>query len=97
MTITWWKSTVARGPGFIICSFADLNGAGVYKGKTYYWEFSRMFGPTFTRKDGEFLKRQPGPRSNAWKCWEAWYEQLEADQIEAGQIARLPDQGSEKP
>ena len=67
---------VAHGKNFIACSFVDCIGEGAYKGKLYRWEFSEMFGPTFLRKDGEFLKNQPGPKSYAWKAFEEWLNEM---------------------
>jgi len=64
------------GPDIIITSFCDLTGSTVVKGKTIFWEHSDMFGPSFTDKDGEILAKQPGPRSAAWKAYEAWYDEL---------------------
>jgi len=71
---------VARGPGFIACSFTDCKGSGVIGKRTYYWDFSDRFGPLFTRADGRELDPQPGIRSNAWKAFEAWHKELRDDQ-----------------
>lgn len=67
------------GPNIIITSHCDLTGSAVVRGKTVYWEHSEMFGPSFTDKDGEILTRQPGPRSAAWKAWQAWYDELKRE------------------
>ncbi len=62
-----------------ICSFHTASGSGGYGGKTYYWDFSEMFGPLFTDKDGNELKHQPGPRSYAFKAFEIWHRELVAE------------------
>ena len=87
---------VYRAPGVIACSFTDCTGSGVVGKRTYYWEFSRMWGPLFTRKDGRELDPQPSVRSNAWKAFEAWHQQLKDDMVEAAQLARLPPSGATK-
>jgi len=72
---------VARAPGLIACSFTDCAGSGVYRGKTYYWEFSERFGPLFTNKDGRELDPQPGIRSHAWSAFEVWLKELYGDRV----------------
>lgn len=61
-------------------SWHTASGTGGYGGKTFYWDFSDMFGPLFTDAEGRELKRQPGPRSYAWKAFEIWHKELLAEQ-----------------
>jgi hypothetical protein len=63
----------------IVCSFHTASGSGGYGGKTYYWDFSEMFGPWFTDKHGKELKKQPGGRSHAFKAFEIWHKELLAE------------------
>lgn len=66
--------------GVRICSFHDADGDGVdYNGRTWRWEFSRLFGPLFVDQRGSPLRVQPGERSPAWKVFERWYEKWRAD------------------
>lgn len=69
-------SIVAKGPGVIACSFHTASGSGGFGGKIFYWDFSEMFGPLFTDKDGRELKKQPGIRSYAWKAFDIWHKEL---------------------
>ena len=61
---------------FHLCSFHTASGCGDVNGKTFYWDFSDMFGPWFTDKDGTELRKQPGPRSNAFN---AWFDELKKE------------------
>lgn len=78
---------ILSAPGVIAHTSATVTGTGVYKGKTYHWEFNPMFGPSFTDAEGEILDRQPGTRSHAWKAWEAWFDELNADTDAAREMA----------
>lgn len=62
-----------------IDSWHTASGSGGFGGRTYYWDFSDMFGPLFTDKDGRELKRQPGVRSHAFKAFEIWHRELQAE------------------
>lgn len=62
-----------------LSSFHTASGHGEVNGKTYYWDFSEMFGPWFTDKDGNELSRQPGPRSHAFKAFNAWLDELKKE------------------
>ncbi len=80
---------LVTAPGVIAESHCMVTGSAVVNGKTVYWEFSPMFGPSFTDSEGEILDCQPGPRSAAWKAWQAWYEELCNDTNEARRIGML--------
>jgi hypothetical protein len=43
-----------------------------HRGKVWRWEFHEWMGPSFLRKDGELLARQPGPKSPAWELFYRW-------------------------
>ena len=63
----------------VICIFPPpgsiLRGEGRdQRGKLWRWEFTEWMGPTFLRKDGEFMKRQPGEKSPAWSVFEKWHK-----------------------
>jgi hypothetical protein len=79
---------VAQGPGFVACSFTDAVGSSA-NGR-HHWEFSMMFGPLFTTKDGTVLKQQPQPGSAAWSAFEEWQKELR-------QEAHLPIPKDAKP
>lgn len=38
----------------------------------YLVEVHPYLGPMLLRRDGEPRKRQPGPRSDFWRAWDAW-------------------------
>ena len=59
------------------CSHASYFGEGLDGcGRTWRWEFSPLFGPTFLRKDDYPLKRQPDrPLHPAWLVFNKWYEE----------------------
>jgi len=68
----------------VICIFPPPGslkfGEGVDgNGKTWRWEFHPWMGPTFTRKDGKFLRNQPGESSPAWAVFEAWLKEQGRD------------------
>ena len=66
---------VARGHGFIACSFSDETVKWERSGrKPVYFDFSEMFGPLFTNADGKPLKNQPipTPRSRHWQAFDEW-------------------------
>lgn len=67
---------VYRAPGVIACSFTD--GVGHSPNGRHHWEFSKMFGPTFTTKDGRILEKQPSVHSAAWRAFEDWYRAMRA-------------------
>ena len=56
------------------CSHAFWLGEGMdHKGKVWKWEFNRYYGPTFLRRDGEPLARQPVSETHpAWEAFETW-------------------------
>ena len=58
-----------------VCDFTTVaNAQEEHNGKTYYFDFSEMYGPLFLNKKGEVLDKQPGPRSNAFKAFNQWYD-----------------------
>lgn len=58
-----------------ICSFVDEFVEYEYKGRTYRWEFSSMFGPLFVNQDWEPRKHQPvGPRGKHWEAFCDWWD-----------------------
>lgn len=64
---------IAQGPGFIACG-PDGYGECTIAGKVWRWEDHRYLGPTFLRKDGEPLKRQPGEKHPVWAEYYRWRE-----------------------
>lgn len=74
---------------FIVDSFTQCSGTGGYGGRTYYWDFSEMFGPLFTDEHGEPLTHQPGPRSHAFKAFDIWHKELLAEKSSAMAGRRL--------
>jgi hypothetical protein len=65
--------------GWRVCSFHDAEGEGVdINGRTWRWEFSRQFGPTFLDKDGDPLRVQPAEKSPAWRVFNRWYDEWRA-------------------
>jgi len=63
------------------CSHASHYGAGIdIKGKHWWWEYNPYFGPTFLRKDGEFMKRQPDNQSPAWDVFQKWFVAYDMEQ-----------------
>ena len=68
-----------RTPGGIvhIDTFIDDEGTAVVNGRQYQWEFHEYLGPTFIRKDGEPLKRQPGEHHPVWPHFEKWLKARE--------------------
>lgn len=68
--------TVYRAPGIIVSSSHTASGSGGYGGRDYYWDFSDMFGPLFTDKDGNELRNQPGVKSHAFKAFLIWHDEL---------------------
>lgn len=60
----------------IVDSFTEATGSAKVGARTFYWDFSAMFGPLFTTAEGEPLKNQPGTRSRAWKAFEDWHKEL---------------------
>jgi hypothetical protein len=43
-------------------------------GRTWRWEYSPHFGPTWLNRDGLPLSRQPDPRRHRriWQAWGRW-------------------------
>lgn len=58
-----------------ICSFHTASGTD----GRYCWDFSEMFGPTFTDKDGRELQKQPRPGTRAWTAFEQWHRELKSE------------------
>ena len=56
------------------CSHSIFLGEGTdINGKKWKWEFNRMFGPIFLRKDDEPLKNQPISENHpVWEVFEKW-------------------------
>lgn len=46
-----------------------------YLGKTYRFEWHRMLGPHFCKKNGDELKNPPGERNKWWKGFDLWMRQ----------------------
>jgi len=69
---------------FHLCSFHTASGCGEVNGKTFYWDFSEMFGPWFTDKSGKELSKQPGTSSNAYKAFNAWLDELKKEKAAIG-------------
>lgn len=62
----------------VAIDYADAWCEGKVKGITYRWEFAWWGGPTFLKKNGDPLKRQPVPRypgrqRGAWLAFERWF------------------------
>ncbi len=57
-------------------SFVDaVDSVRAANGKTYYFEFSWMFGPTLTDRKGNISKVQPMSENHPfWKPFNAWLE-----------------------
>jgi hypothetical protein len=75
-------SKIMKLPGGVNCivdSFVEATGTAKVGARTFYWDFSDMFGPLFTTAEGEPLKNQPGPRSRAWKTFEEWHKELKEE------------------
>lgn len=64
------------GPGTIlhVCG-PEAEGSAQVGRRTYRWEYSRWWGPTFLRRDGKPLKRQPGEGHPVWALFEAWEDE----------------------
>ena len=63
------------------CSHASHYGAGEdINGKYWRWDFNPYFGPTFLRKDGEFMMQQPSNHSPAWNVFQKWYAAYDMEQ-----------------
>lgn len=58
-----------------IDSWHTASGSGQVGKRVYYWDFSDMFGPTFTDKEGEPLEKQP-MRGPAWTAFKIWHRDL---------------------
>lgn len=51
--------------------FTD-KGTAKIGNRIYWWDYHPYWGPTFLRKDGEPLRRQPGPKNPVWEALEVW-------------------------
>lgn len=75
--------------GVRVCCFHDADGES--RCGRWRWEFSKMFGPTFVRKNGEPLKNQPEPREPprhqhpAWVAFEEWLSERNANSASESQ------------
>lgn len=52
--------------------YQDGEGSAVVNGIEYRWYFHEYCGPTFLRKDGEPLVRQPGEKHPVWDAFGEW-------------------------
>jgi hypothetical protein len=59
--------------GFI--DYHDGEGSAVVNGREYRWEHHEYCGPTFLRKDGEPMKRQPGEHHPVWEAFNRWFKE----------------------
>lgn len=67
---------IARGPGFVACSFTDAEVKWERPGRRpVYFEFSEMFGPIFTDRTGRVLEKQPQPGSTKWAAFDEWHRE----------------------
>lgn len=68
---------VMGGTVAIVDSFVDaIDSVVTAGGKRYYFEFSEMFGPSLTDREGNILKRQPMSANHPfWKPFEVWNQQ----------------------
>jgi len=48
------------------------SGECVVNGRAYFWTYHEWLGVSFLKKDGNELKRQPGPRNPVWIRFEMW-------------------------
>lgn len=59
--------------------FIDVWGGNEHlievNGKTYRFEDSDRFGPSFIKKNGDIAVHQPGERHPFWGAYEAWRKQ----------------------
>lgn len=83
------RVTLPDGTACIVDSFTTAGGAAKVGARTFYWDFSEMFGPLFTTAEGEPLKNQPGIRSGAWKAFEAWHHEIKEERELAMRSRRL--------
>jgi hypothetical protein len=65
----------------IFCTFADAEGSATINGREYRWGYHEYLGPTFLKKDGTPLARQPGEKHPVWDAFDAW---LKAYKIKKG-------------
>jgi hypothetical protein len=70
-------------------SFVDVSGSATVGRKKHYWDFSERFGPLFTTAEGEPLVNQPGPRTAAWKAFEAWLADLYQERSKVTNACRI--------
>lgn len=61
-----------------ICSFVDAEGSAIVRGKEWRWEFHEYLGPTFLRKNGDPLTRQPSGRHPVWDAFAKWLKEYDA-------------------
>ena len=52
----------------------EAEGETVIGGRTYRWDYHSYCGPTFLRKDGEPMVRQPGPAHPVWDAFQEWLD-----------------------
>lgn len=62
------------GPG-IVLTIHPAFILTLANGRVYYFDWHKYLGPTFTRKDGEPLKRYPSERHQLWPAFNAWHSQ----------------------
>lgn len=77
-----------KAPGVFLDSWHTASGCGEVRGKMHYWDFSEQFGPHFTDSEGEELKKQPGPRSDAFKAFLRWHTELQDEKAKLRRPAR---------
>jgi hypothetical protein len=63
------------------CSHAYHIGAGSdINGKSWRWQYNPWEGPTFLRKDGNAMLRQPSIKSPAWDVFQKWFVAYDMEQ-----------------
>ena len=66
------------GNSICFIDYHDGEGSANIGGKKYRWEFHEYLGPTFLRKDGEPLVRQPSEKHPVWKEFDKWLVKYKA-------------------
>jgi hypothetical protein len=63
-------------PNVIVCG-PDGEGSATVNGKMWRWDFHNYLGPTFLKKNGDPLARQPGARNPVWEAFGEWVKQYD--------------------
>jgi hypothetical protein len=64
-------------PNVTICG-PDAYGSAIVNGKEWRWDFHEYMGPTFLRKSGDPLTKQPGEKNPVWQAFADWLKQYRA-------------------